>query len=76
MITVFGILALVALTGKVLIKVINNRYQEEKRPVFVSKTQVRQQRKRLSDAQLAAIIAAVDAVTAGQGRIERIEKVP
>ena len=76
MITVFSILGLVVLTGKVLVNVINQRYQAEKRPVFVHRTKMTNRRKegRVSEAQIAAIVAAIDAITAGQGKIEKIEK--
>lgn len=75
MITVFGILALVVLTGNVLVRVINSIYKGEKGPLFVNKTRVSKRRNQLSPAQLAAIIAAVAAVTAGEGKIEKVERV-
>lgn len=74
MITVFSILGLVVLTGQVLVSVINKWYKTEKGPVLVRKTERTRRRKSISEAQLAAIVAAVDAITAGQGKIEKIEK--
>ena len=75
MITVFIILGLVVLTGKLLIKLVNKYIPEAEK--FVPK-----QRKRPSSAitsfdkkKLAAIAAAVEIATAGKGRIVSIEKV-
>jgi oxaloacetate decarboxylase gamma subunit len=73
---VFLILGLVVLSGKVIISIVNKFHRPEPEtkparrptpaPVASSKT--------ISPTQLAAIVAAVDQVTAGQGRIQTIEK--
>jgi len=64
MITVFVILALVVLTGKLLIKVTNSLYQEPVTTVTDS----------FNPKHVALLSAVVEHVTAGRGSIESIEK--
>lgn len=59
MITVFVVLALVVLTGNLLIRFVNRISSEEDT---------------ISPSKVAAITAAVDAFTQGKGRITKIEK--
>ncbi len=79
MLTVFLILALVVLTGELLIRIVN-RYI----PVKVSEKPQRQVRQAqldadnlpiITDSKMAAIVAAVQHLTGGKGRIEKIEKI-
>ncbi len=71
MITVFLILALVVVSGNILIKIVN-KYAPEP-----SKKLTRASRSATGTAPevVAAITAVVETVTAGQGRIESIKKV-
>ena len=76
MFTVFIILLLVVLSGKVLISIINRYFP-------MPPEQVKKERKRTpvqiqqttNTKKLAAIIAAVDQVTSGRGTITSIEKI-
>lgn len=75
MTTVFVILFLVVLTGNTLIRIINHFF-----PVPISETITRDSfipvppaTPSLKVAKLAAIVAAVEMVTAGKGKIEKIE---
>lgn len=68
MTTVFAILFLVVGMGNVLIRIINRYFPEPLSPARVPARTV------IEPAQLAAIAAAVSAVTGGRGRIEQIEK--
>lgn len=75
MITVFAILGLVVLTGRLLISLVN-RFDPQTRDRFIGtpKTIFKPKPKAISRATLVAITAAVDAVTQGQGKITHIEK--
>ncbi len=77
MITVFVILFLVVVTGQTLIRFVNRFFPGESKladskskpvPVFYDEDNI-------SKSKMVAIIAAVEAVTNGQGKISRIEKV-
>jgi len=77
MITVFVILSLVVITGQSLIKFVNKYFPGEKKlattnskpaPVFYDEDNI-------SKSKMVAIIAAVEAVTNGKGKINKIEKV-
>jgi len=77
MITVFIVLGLVVLTGKLLIRFVNHFLPEAAKfspkpsrttPVIPTSTTS------FNEKKLAAIVAAVDVVTKGQGRITNIEK--
>lgn len=76
MVTVFVILGLVVLTGNLLIKFVNRFY-----PVVVQQKSntlspiVSTPTKNIKKSKLAAIVAAVDLVSAGKAKIERIEKI-
>ena len=73
MITVFIILSLVVLTGRLLIWVINNYFATEEKLAYeynvpyVAEDVVYKKK-------IAAITAAVDVVTGGRGKIIKIEK--
>jgi len=77
MLTVFTILSLVVLCGQVIIRVVNALHVPEPEELLAEHSGIR-----LADSgvgpngkQLAAIVAAVEQVTQGKGRIERIEKI-
>ena len=64
MITVFVVLTLVVITGKILIRIVNRLFPEiETRGSFG-----------IEGAKVAAITTAVEIVTEGTGRITKIEK--
>jgi len=75
MITVFIILGLVVLSGRILISMVNrfdpqlelNRFSGTPKTIFKPKS--------INRKHLAALTATVDVVTAGQGKIIKIEKV-
>ena len=69
MITVFSILTLVVLGGKIMILLINRftpDLEELNPPQLVSQT--------ISNVKISVLASAVTAVTNGKGRIEQIEK--
>lgn len=68
--TVFTILILVVLLGK-LIVLVTNRFYVEKDPVPVANTI---KEREISPQTLAAIVAAVEAVTGGKGNVASIGK--
>ena len=72
MITVFLILSLVVFLGSSLIKVVNKYFPEEATTKVTEKTSGITQA--ISHSKLAAISAAVDVVTGGQGMVTKIEK--
>lgn len=77
MITVFIILGLVVLSGQLLINIVNRFSPPNaiKSPLIDSNSmQVSNPSSSASKSQIAAIVAAVDIFTEGQGRIESIEK--
>jgi len=67
MTTVFAILFLVVVGGRILIQLVNKFYPE----VPVPHTSVPDN----SNSKLAAIIAAVDIITSGKGRIDHIREI-
>jgi Oxaloacetate decarboxylase, gamma chain. len=75
MATVFVILGLVVLTGNLLIKFVNRFY-----PVVVQQTSNRPNqlvsttKENIKKSKLAAIVAAVDIISGGKAKIEKIEK--
>jgi oxaloacetate decarboxylase gamma subunit len=73
MLAVFTILALVVLSGRGLIALVN-KYSPEKvaQPIEIPKSAFRP--RRISRKKLAAITAAVDQTTHGMGRITEIKK--
>ena len=73
MITVFVILSLVVLSGNLLIKVVN-RFFPENEPITISKSKVQNSQNEISSSKMAAIVAAVDVITQGRGKISKIEK--
>ena len=75
MITVFIILSLVVFTGRVLIRIVNRFHKEERDFVMAGRMRLSRPKKSIDDSQLAAIIAAVEFATHGQGRIQSIQKI-
>lgn len=78
MITVFVILGLVVLTGHFLIKIVNRFFPEAaiKSPLISSKLNTSvNNHSNPSKAKVAAIVAAIDLMTAGKGKVDRIEKI-
>ena len=71
MITVFIILALVVFLGNLIIRFVNKYLPEE-----ISKKiqQATDQAEGLNRKKVAAIVSAVNLVTQGKGRVEKIEK--
>ena len=72
MITVFAILYLVVLIGNVVIRLTNRFITPE--TIAVKKEIAAGKAKPTNPAKIAAVIAAVDAVTGGKGKIEKIDK--
>ena len=73
MVTVFIILWLVVLIGNLVIR-LTNRFIPATVPVEGKSGSRSSARKKTDSKKLAAIVAAVDAVTGGQGNVESIEK--
>jgi len=83
MITVFIILALVVLTGQILIRITNrfappalakNNISSSSVPPESSSPDNLNQKNTFNPKKLAAIVGAVEHITFGKGRIEKIEK--
>lgn len=73
MITVFVILSLVVFSGNIIIKIVNKYFPETSiNPSSVSKTPIINTD--LGSSKMAAIVAAVDVITKGKGKINKIEK--
>ncbi|MFA9390948.1 MAG: OadG family protein [Prolixibacteraceae bacterium] len=72
MITVFLILFLVVFLGNVIIQFVN-RFLPEAQSVIIPKSQV--SASEIGAGKMAAIVAAVQAVTDGKGKVVKIEKV-
>ncbi|MDO5523999.1 MAG: OadG family transporter subunit [Bacteroidia bacterium] len=72
MITVFIILSLVVFIGNMVVRFTNRFIPQES--LAVKKDIVAGKTKPLSPAKIAAVIAAVEAVTGGRGKIEKIDK--
>lgn len=70
MITVFVVLTLVVGVGKLLIRFVNSLPEEIKKP-----TSTPTRASGMHPSKVAAIAAAVDHVTLGQGKITKIEKI-
>ena len=75
MITVFVILSLVVFTGRILIRIVNRFHKEERDYVLESRKSVSRPKRSMNDQQLAAIVAAVEFMTHGKGKIKEIKKV-
>jgi len=77
MITVFAILAMVVVTGQLLIR-ITNRFAPDVRVVKPARAVARTPYGKASNAiekkKIAAIMAAVEVATGGRGRVRKIEK--
>lgn len=71
MITVFLVLFLVVLFGQLLIRVINRYFSEETQATSVATTR---QQYEIAPNKVAAIVAAVNHYTEGQGNITEIKK--
>jgi len=67
MLTVFVVLTLVVLTGNLLTSFVNKYLEEPKSPLTPVNSDI-------GNNKIAAITAAVEAFTAGKGRIQKIEK--
>lgn len=74
MITVFTVLALVVATGRALIWAVN-RITKELPNVKKSTHSTLQVEREINPQKMAAIVAAVEIVTKGKGRISSVEKV-
>lgn len=70
MITVFSVLLLVVFVGSMIVKVVN-RYMPEVQVV----AQKRQVGSSINANTMAAIVAAVQSVTQGKGKVVKVEKV-
>ena len=78
MITVFVVLSLVVLSGKVLISIVN-KYAPEKssKKTTTSRTSpITRKSSQISSSKVAAIVAAVQQVTQGKGYIRDIKRIP
>ncbi|MBT28960.1 MAG: oxaloacetate decarboxylase [Thalassobius sp.] len=73
MITVFSVLFFVVLLGKALIRLVNALHKEI--PVATEPVKNQTNSHQLTPNKLAALVAAVDVVTAGKGRVTTIEKI-
>jgi len=71
MITVFTILVLVVLFGKLLIRLVNKYFPEEIQKVVET---TRQKVSTFNPNKMAAIIATVDIITRGKGKVSDIDK--
>lgn len=76
MITVFFILGLVVLSGNLLIRIVNRFFPPAsiKSPLGATEKPLTELPAKQDKKQLAAIIAAVDILTVGRGKIKTIEK--
>ena len=74
MITVFIILSLVVLTGRILIRVINRYFSEEEKINYAYKVPYIDE-EIIARKKLAVLAAAVEVATGGKGRITEIKKV-
>ncbi len=70
MITVFTILALIVIFGNLLITLVNKFIPDAKTAAVVNKTSM----EAIDPRKVAAIVSAVDLVTAGQARVTSITK--
>jgi oxaloacetate decarboxylase (Na+ extruding) subunit gamma len=76
MFTVFVILGLVVLTGKVLIRIVNTFFpitEAELTPSITPKVQKRN--KSFDKSTLAAIVSTIDTITYGNGKVDKIERI-
>lgn len=74
MITVFTVLALVVLTGRLIIWGVN-RINREIPSIKKTATNISMIQQEISPQKMAAIVAAVEIVTQGEGKITSIKKV-
>ncbi|MFT5833119.1 MAG: oxaloacetate decarboxylase gamma subunit [Cognaticolwellia sp.] len=72
MITVFTVLALVVVTGRTLIWVVNRSTKEL--PIVKRKERKSTFQEEISTQKMAAIVAAVEIITNGKGKVTSIEK--
>lgn len=73
MTTVFVVLALVVVTGRVLIWAVN-RMTKELPSVKKAASSIRDIQQEISPQKMAAIVAAVEIVTKGKGKVSSIKK--
>ena len=78
MITVFVVLSLVVLSGKVLISIVNKYAPDKaiKKPVSARTIPITRKSTSTSSSKVAAIVAAVHQITQGKGQITSIKKIP
>jgi len=76
MITVFAILAMVVITGQLLIR-LTNRFVPDVRVMKPARSTASygKSNNSLDKKKIAAIMAAVEVVTGGRGRVRKIEKI-
>ncbi len=76
MVTVFVILGLVVLTGKILIHFVNTFFPiEEKELSSPTALKTQSKKKSFDKSTLAAIITTIDKITQGKGKVSKIEKI-
>ena len=76
MVTVFVILGLVVLTGKILIRIVNNFFPiQEIVPPATATPRNQSQKKTFEKSTLAAIITTIDTITHGKGKVDKIQKI-
>ena len=74
MTTVFVILSLIVLSGKLLINIVNRFSPELSPTISQSSAAPAPPEAAVSPSVLAAILAAVETVTQGKGKVEKIDK--
>ena len=74
MTTVFVILSLIVLSGKLLINIVNRFSPELSPTISPSSAAPAPPEAAVSPSVLAAILAAVETVTQGKGKVEKIDK--
>lgn len=70
MITVFAILALVVLIGKMIILIVNRYFPEQQEQL--KKTISKIETESFNNKKLAAIVAVVDSITQGRGKVTKV----
>ncbi len=73
MITVFAILALVVLIGKMIILIVNRYFPEQQEQL--KKTISKIETESFNNKKLAAIVAVVDSITQGRGKVTKVTNI-
>ena len=73
MITVFSVLLMVVILGKMLIRLVNSLHKEV--PVSTKPIESHSHESHLTPNKLAVLVSAVDIATSGKGHIKSIEKI-